>query len=460
MRIEQKTQDNIVLVLEILISIFLYSMSYLFFEGCVFPSNDYRILLVCMIFSWSVLLKLFNLARIFKVNPYSYIFTQFTLVMACGYIVLLVFVMLLNLSIKNNFLVGFIFSDFVGMFITVSLIYHFVKKRRQKGYSTSNVIIIGDKNIGNIINKLETNLQWGYTIQGLIIDDENAISKYESRYPIYTSEELEDVIVNHPIDEILYCSSFLNQKIISDLVYKSLELGITLRISSQFLSLASTKAQLFYIGETPYFTFQNTPRQSMNLFIKKAFDKVFSFFVLLILSPFFLLIAIAIKIDSKGPVFFKQTRVGLRGREFQIYKFRSMCDHAEDMLDELKAENEQEGPVFKIKNDKRITRVGRFLRKTSLDELPQFINVFKGEMSVVGPRPPLPQEVKEYKRWQNRRLSMNPGITCIWQVSGRNNIPFDQWMKLDLQYIDTWSIALDIMIILKTIKTVIRHDGQ
>lgn len=460
MRIEQKTQDNIVLVLEILISIFLYSMSYLFFEGCVFPSNDYRILLVCMIFSWSVLLKLFNLARIFKVNPYSYIFTQFTLVMACGYIVLLVFVMLLNLSIKNNFLVGFIFSDFVGMFITVSLIYHFAKKRRQKGYSTSNVIIIGDKNIGNIINKLETNLQWGYTIQGLIIDDENAISKYESRYPIYTSEELEDVIVNHPIDEILYCSSFLNQKIISDLVYKSLELGITLRISSQFLSLASTKAQLFYIGETPYFTFQNTPRQSMNLFIKKAFDKVFSLFVLLILSPFFLLIAIAIKIDSKGPVFFKQTRVGLRGREFQIYKFRSMCDHAEDMLDELKAENEQDGPVFKIKNDKRITRVGRFLRKTSLDELPQFINVFKGEMSVVGPRPPLPQEVKEYKRWQNRRLSMNPGITCIWQVSGRNNIPFDQWMKLDLQYIDTWSIALDIMIILKTIKTVLRHDGQ
>lgn len=460
MRIEQKTQDNIVLVLEILISIFLYSMSYLFFEGCVLPSNDYRILLVCMIFSWSVLLKLFNLARIFKVNPYSYIFTQFTLVMACGYIVLLVFVMLLNLSIKNNFLVGFIFSDFVGMFITVSLIYHFAKKRRQKGYSTSNVIIIGDKNIGNIINKLETNLQWGYTIQGLIIDDENAISKYESRYPIYTSEELEDVIVNHPIDEILYCSSILNQKIISDLVYKSLELGITLRISSQFLSLASTKAQLFYIGETPYFTFQNTPRQSMNLFIKKAFDKVFSLFVLLILSPFFLLIAIAIKIDSKGPVFFKQTRVGLRGREFQIYKFRSMCDHAEDMLDELKAENEQDGPVFKIKNDKRITRVGRFLRKTSLDELPQFINVFKGEMSVVGPRPPLPQEVKEYKRWQNRRLSMNPGITCIWQVSGRNNIPFDQWMKLDLQYIDTWSIALDIMIILKTIKTVLRHDGQ
>jgi len=124
------------------------------------------------------------------------------------------------------------------------------------------------------------------------------------------------------------------------------------------------------------------------------------------------------------------------------------------------SQNEQDGPVFKIKNDPRITKIGRFLRKTSLDELPQFINVLKGNMSIVGPRPPIPAEVKQYQRWQNRRLSMKPGITCIWQVSGRNNIPFDQWMKLDMQYIDNWSLKLDFIILLKTVRVVLTGDGQ
>jgi lipopolysaccharide/colanic/teichoic acid biosynthesis glycosyltransferase len=137
-----------------------------------------------------------------------------------------------------------------------------------------------------------------------------------------------------------------------------------------------------------------------------------------------------------------------------------MVVNAESQLESLSAQNEQEGPVFKIKNDPRVTRIGRFLRRTSLDEIPQFINVFKGEMAVVGPRPPIPKEVEQYERWQQRRLSMKPGITCIWQVSGRNNIPFEQWMKMDMQYIDTWSLKLDFIIILKTIKTVLSGDGQ
>ena len=183
--------------------------------------------------------------------------------------------------------------------------------------------------------------------------------------------------------------------------------------------------------------------------------------------PLFGLIALAIRIDSKGPIIFKQVRVGLRGRKFVLYKFRSMVINAEDILSEtnqanlaeVHMRNEQDGPVFKMKNDPRVTRVGKFLRKTSLDELPQFFNVLKGDMSVVGPRPPIPSEVDKYERWQLRRLSMKPGITCIWQVSGRNNIPFERWMKLDLQYIDSWSLKLDFMIILKTIKTIFKRDG-
>ena len=170
-------------------------------------------------------------------------------------------------------------------------------------------------------------------------------------------------------------------------------------------------------------------------------------------------LALAIKLDSPGPVFFRQRRVGLQGRTFDIFKFRSMYLDAEERLESLRAQNEMSGPVFKMKNDPRITRVGRFIRRTSLDEFPQFWNVLRGEMSVVGPRPPLPSEVRQYKRWQRRRLSVKPGITCVWQISGRNNIDFDRWMQLDLEYIDQWSLWNDIQICLKTIPAVLGSRG-
>jgi exopolysaccharide biosynthesis polyprenyl glycosylphosphotransferase len=193
--------------------------------------------------------------------------------------------------------------------------------------------------------------------------------------------------------------------------------------------------------------------------MKSFIDYSISLTAMIVLFPVMALIAALIKMDG-GPVFFLQKRMGLNGRRFLCYKFRTMVVNAEQLKESLMSQNEQEGPVFKIKNDPRVTSIGRFLRKTSLDELPQLINVLKGDMSLVGPRPPIPSEVKQYKRWQTRRLSMKPGITCIWQVSGRNNIPFEQWMKLDMQYIDNWSLKLDLVILLKTVKVVFIGDGQ
>ena len=219
------------------------------------------------------------------------------------------------------------------------------------------------------------------------------------------------------------------------------------------------QSTLSFLNQMPFLTFRNTPDNYLALKLKVLLDFTLSIMVLIILSPVMLVIAFLIKLDG-GPVFFLQKRMGLNGRHFWCYKFRTMVVNAESLKESLLAQNEQEGPVFKIKNDPRVTKIGQFLRKTSLDELPQFINVLKGEMAVVGPRPPIPSEVKQYERWQNRRLSMKPGITCIWQVSGRNNIPFDQWMKLDMQYIDTWSLKLDMIILLKTVKVVITGDGQ
>ncbi len=215
-----------------------------------------------------------------------------------------------------------------------------------------------------------------------------------------------------------------------------------------------------YFDEIPFLTFTNTPTDYMALLAKSVFDKLFALFAILLSSPVLILLMVLIKLDSKGPIFFIQKRVGLRGRIFGVYKFRTMVVNAEALKDQLMSQNEQQGPVFKMKKDPRITRVGRFLRKTSLDELPQFFNVLFGDMSVVGPRPPVPREVAQYERWQLRRLSMKPGITCIWQVSGRNEISFEEWMRLDLQYIDSWSLKLDVILIIKTIGVVLKADGH
>jgi len=194
--------------------------------------------------------------------------------------------------------------------------------------------------------------------------------------------------------------------------------------------------------------------------IKRALDIIGSGLLGVLLSWLMLLIALLVKTTSRGPVIFKQARSGLYGREFTIYKFRSMVAGAEERKAMLDEANEMDGPVFKMREDPRVTFIGRIIRRHSLDELPQLWNVFKGEMSLIGPRPPLPSEVAEYQRWQRRRLSMRPGLTCIWQVADRNKATFDQWMQYDLRYIDNWSLWLDARIALQSIPAVFRGTGM
>lgn len=185
--------------------------------------------------------------------------------------------------------------------------------------------------------------------------------------------------------------------------------------------------------------------------IKRVIDVVCSFVGVLVLSPLFVVIAIIIKFTSKGPVFFSQKRVGRDGKEFKMYKFRSMVVNAEELKEKLAAQNEMSGPMFKMKDDPRVTKVGKFIRKTSIDELPQLFNVLKGDMSLVGPRPSLPKEVAQFEDWMYRRLEVKPGLTCYWQVSGRNNIDFEDWMKLDIKYVKEKNLWIDIKLIYKTV---------
>ena len=200
-------------------------------------------------------------------------------------------------------------------------------------------------------------------------------------------------------------------------------------------------------------------KSKIYLIAKRITDIVCSLAGLILLSPILLIIAIAIKMDSKGPIFFKQDRVGKDERIFSMYKFRSMVVNAEELKKSLEKENEMSGPMFKIKKDPRITRVGRFIRKTSIDELPQLINVLKGDMSLVGPRPSLPKEVEAFEPWMKERLTVLPGLTCIWQVSGRNNIPFKEWMELDIKYVRERSYLLDLKLIFKTFFVLFGDDN-
>jgi len=207
---------------------------------------------------------------------------------------------------------------------------------------------------------------------------------------------------------------------------------------------------------------QSTPHNEGKILIKNIFDFVSALILLILLLPFFICIALAIKFFSKGPVFYTQERLGLNGRKFMVYKFRTMVDRADEMQKELAEMNEADGPAFKIKNDPRIIPwVGTFLRKTSLDELPQLFNVLKGEMSLVGPRPPIPKEVDEYSIWHRRRLSLKPGMTCLWQIAPRrNDLSFEDWVKLDLEYIDNWSLFNDFKILVLTAKAVLTFAGR
>jgi len=237
------------------------------------------------------------------------------------------------------------------------------------------------------------------------------------------------------------------------------EVGVSTSIALDLYNLHIARTRQTDFNGFPLLEFETFHAKEWQLFIKRGMDLVIAGLALVFFSPLMVLVALLIKLTSKGPVFFKQTRCGLNGRKFTLFKFRSMVVDAEARKKELLVNNEMDGPVFKMKRDPRITSLGYILRKTSIDELPQFINVLMGDMSVVGPRPPLVNEVEDYTFWQRRRLSLKPGITCIWQVSGRNKISFDQWMKMDLEYIDNWSLWLDIRILIKTFFVVLVGYG-
>lgn len=275
-----------------------------------------------------------------------------------------------------------------------------------------------------------------------------------------TLDELERVLRTLPISTVYVAGNALRQGQAMQGAIKLCErFGVPFALPAHSFRLDRARPVESRAVADGYLHFSPVAPKPHQQAVKRLFDIVVSAVALWALLPLLLVVALLVKLSSRGPILFKQQRVGLHGRPFNMLKFRSMVVNAEELKAQLAAHNEMTGPVFKMKNDPRITWVGRFIRKYSIDELPQFINVLRGEMSIVGPRPPVPSEVERYEAWQRRRLSVRPGLTCIWQVSGRNQISFEEWMYLDMQYIDHWSLKDDLRLLLRTVPVVLTGRG-
>ncbi|MBN2165790.1 MAG: sugar transferase [Marinilabiliaceae bacterium] len=429
----------------------------------VIDNKDVFILSIFILPIWFILSKSFGLGQLYRSRPYSILMFNVLALSIFGSILLGVIIYTLGFFyVSYQTLIVFSVIDFIITFSGLVLLYIVMKYIRKRGLNFLRVIIYGDESAIKIINQLLERKEWGYRIVA-IIDNGGLKEHYEKDITVWAPKttDINSVLEGKTIDEFIYCVERPSMEEIESLIYSCNEVGVVFRMYSPFFNMLANRMHLHYFSTTPLLTFSNTPQEYWSMKFKQIFDVLTSLFFITILSPVFVFIALSIKITSKGPVFFKQKRVGLRGRKFWVYKFRTMVINAEALKADLHQHNEMDGPVFKITDDPRITKVGKFLRKTSLDELPQFFNVFLGNMSIVGPRPPIPEEVKDYERWQLRRLSMKPGITCIWQISpSRNDISFENWMKMDLEYIDNWSLKLDFVIILKTIRTMLRADGK
>ncbi len=279
------------------------------------------------------------------------------------------------------------------------------------------------------------------------------------RYDVFPLSSVNGILQDRVIDEVVFAVNMQELARLEPVMRHCANLGITTRVQLEFLPAAYSRVYLEKFRDVNLLSLSSAPDSELRLFFKRILDLAIAFSFLLGFWPFLLFIAAAIRITSPGPVLFRQTRCGLGGRHFTLYKFRSMVNNAEQLRAELHQLNELDGPVFKISDDPRITTVGRWLRRFSLDELPQLWNVLRGDMSFVGPRPAVPDEVEQYEAWQRRRLRMRPGLTCIWVLEGRSHLDFNRWMQLDLRYIDTWSLWLDLKIFLRTIPIVLSGRG-
>jgi exopolysaccharide biosynthesis polyprenyl glycosylphosphotransferase len=332
----------------------------------------------------------------------------------------------------------------------------------ERGEKHRRVLIVGAGNRAErLAGRLCQRSEWGIDIVGFLDSDPTVVGKsIQGARVLGTLDEIAMVLRDQVVDEVVLAVPRGMISVAEKVVRACEEEGVRVRLMADLFEISVARMVLDEFDDVPLLTFEPVAQEEWKLLLKRALDLGLTLAVMPVVLPLMAVIAAAIKWDSPGPVLFKQVRVGQNKRRFLLYKFRTMVEGSERLQTEVEHLNEADGPIFKIANDPRVTRVGGLLRRTSLDELPQLFNVLRGEMSLVGPRPMSLRDVNLFDRGiQRRRFSVKPGITCLWQVSGRSNLPFAKWLELDLGYIEHWSLLLDLKILLRTVPAVLRGTG-
>jgi exopolysaccharide biosynthesis polyprenyl glycosylphosphotransferase len=433
---------------------------------------DYYVVLLMIVIIWYVVFDFFNLYEPYRNRAYSEILWKTIKAASTALVAMILCMYVFKIEDVSRIMIG-IFFLLNLLFLGTSkwLLYRYATRPRKNGFHFQNILIVGSKQRSkDVIDAIGHQERSGVKIIGCleIAQDQVGQPVKEEIRVIGTLDNLEKILREQVVDELLVAMPMGMIEGIEKYIATAEEMGVAVRIIPDWqLHRLMTRPVIANIHFEDFFgipsmALSTIPTKHGELFLKAVFDYLAAITLLIVFSPLLLAVAIAIKLNSPGPILFQQIRSGLNGRRFTAYKFRTMVADAEAKKGEVEHLNETDGPVFKIKKDPRIIPyLGTFLRRTGLDELPQLINVLKGEMSIVGPRPPLPSEVDKYDLWQRRRLSMKPGMTCLWQTArNRNEVRFEDWMNLDLQYIDNWSLKLDFMILLKTLRVVFSGEGR
>ncbi len=329
---------------------------------------------------------------------------------------------------------------------------------RRKGFGLRRVLVVGEGPIGRMImQNVVAQPELGFQIVGFV-DEEVRQSLGRLQY-LGTCADVSRLVASHDVDEVFIALPSASHLKITEILLACGQQKVSFRIVPDFFELSLNQIDVTEINGIPLIGLRDVSWRGSGQLLKRVLDVLVSSVGLILVSPLLAIIAIAIKLDSPGPILVCQHRIGRSGNAFLFYKFRSMRDRADRELASLLAQNEADGPIFKMRNDPRRTRVGRWIRRYSLDELPQLFNVLRGDMSLIGPRPGFPHEVDQYLDWHRRRLDVSPGITGLWQVSGRSDLPFDEMALLDIWYIENWSLGLDLKILVRTVPTVVFGDG-
>jgi exopolysaccharide biosynthesis polyprenyl glycosylphosphotransferase len=407
-----------------------------------------------------------------KMNAYAYqrftsLRNEIKMVLKTGLIgTLLVFAAIFVLRmgyIARTYVFIFFISNVICLMLEKVLMFKVAKKIRERGRNRKKVIVVGNGVMAyGFVGIAEANLGWGLDIIGIVTlpNGTEHLKEVHGKPVLGRASEIENVLHKYQVDEVMICASANELDQVEAVLDVCEREGVQVRLNSDFFVRLAKKVSMDNIYGLPIISFVNVPDDEWALYAKRTLDFLVALIALVILAPAFLLIALLIKLTSPGPIVYRWNVVGFNKKPFTSWKFRTMVVNADELKEQLVDRNEMSGPVFKIKDDPRITPIGKILRKYSLDELPQLLSALKGDMSLVGPRPAGPHELTRYESWQRRKLSMKPGITCLWQASGRNNISdFTEWCMLDLQYIDNWSLWLDFKILVRTAASVIRGTG-